>query len=111
MMAAHPTQIHLRQAEESLEVQWSDGTTSTFALRYLRGWCPCAHCQGHFAKEMRFHDIPGVMLETIEPVGSYALCPRWSDGHQSGIYSFQYLQRIAGESPGEGPTNKSLLDG
>jgi DUF971 family protein len=109
-MAAHPTQIHLREAEESLEFQWSDGTSSTFALRYLRGWCPCAHCQGHFAKEMRFHDVLGVKLLTVEPVGSYAVRPHWSDGHQSGLYSFEYLMRIAGEAPGEGPSNESFFN-
>lgn len=108
-MTIHPTEVHLKEADRTLEMLWSDGTRSRFSLRYLRGWCPCAHCQGHFAKEMRFQDVPDVMLETVEPVGGYAMKPRWSDGHQSGIYSFEYLHRLVSAPPGDGPTNESCL--
>ncbi len=108
-MPAHPVQIHLRQAERTLEILWSDDATTIYALEYLRGWCPCAHCQGHFSKEMRFHEVPGVELQNVDPVGSYAVRPRWSDGHDSGIYAFDYLRQIADEAPGQGPTNQSFI--
>jgi DUF971 family protein len=108
-MSAHPVQIHLRQAERTLEIVWSDDATTIYALEYLRGWCPCAHCQGHFAKEMRFHEVPGVTLENVDPVGSYALKLRWSGGHDTGIYAFDYLRKIFDEAPGEGPSNQSFL--
>ena len=42
------------------------------------------------------------------PVGSYAIRPRWNDGHTTGIYAFNYLQKIAAAPPGEGPTNDEL---
>lgn len=108
-MSTHPTQVHLREADRTLELEWTDGAKTLFSLRYLRGWCPCAHCQGHFAKEMRFQDVPDPMLETVEPVGGYAMKPRWTDGHQSGIYSYEYLRQLAVEAPGDGPSNESCL--
>ncbi|MFT6397053.1 MAG: DUF971 family protein [Bradymonadia bacterium] len=58
---------------------------------------------------MRFHEVPGVTLENVDPVGSYALKLRWSGGHDTGIYAFDYLRKIFDEAPGEGPSNQSFL--
>lgn len=108
-MTVSPTQVHLREADGILTIAWSDDVTHDFALAYLRGWCPCAHCQGHFVMEKRFIEGVSTTLVDVQPVGGYAMRLVWSDGHQSGIFAFEYLREIAIEPPGEGPTNASLL--
>lgn len=104
-----PTEFHLREAESLLEVVWNDGHRFAFALRYLRGWCPCAKCQGHFAAEKKFIDQASSKLVDIEPVGAYAMKPSWADGHSSGIYAFDYLLELEAGPPGVGPTNAECL--
>ena len=103
-----PTEVHLRQAERRLDITWDDGHTSQFALRYLRGYCPCASCQGHFSGTVTFIDAPADLVD-VQPVGSYAMRFVWRDGHQSGLYAFEYLRRIEQVPPGDGPTNATLL--
>ncbi|MCB9507220.1 MAG: DUF971 domain-containing protein [Myxococcales bacterium] len=108
-MILTPSEIRLVSADAALDITWSDDTTTRFALAYLRGWCPCAHCQGHFVLEKRFITGVSTTLVDVEPVGSYAMRPRWSDGHDSGIYAFNYLRELAAGAPGEGPSNEELL--
>lgn len=83
-----------------LALRWSDGTESYFDLQFLRRACPCASCGGE----------PDVLGNVIRPevsysansfelrgwnlVGGYALQPRWADGHDTGLYSFDYLRRL-----------------
>jgi DUF971 family protein len=104
-----PTAFRLRSADRTLEVDWSDGHQSVFSLRYLRGWCPCAGCQGHFTGFMRFIEVADPMIDDIQPVGGYAVRPVWSDGHQSGILSYSYLRDIELCPPDTGPTNTDCL--
>ncbi len=108
-MTVSPTEIHLREADSVLAIQWSDGSSNEFALAYLRGWCPCAHCQGHFVMEKRFITDVDLTLSDVQAVGSYAVRLVWGDGHQSGIFAFDYLLEIAKTAPGEGPSNAELL--
>ena len=60
---------------------------------FARGWCPCAVCQGH-GGERHFIQVENPQLVSVGVVGNYALNPRWSDGHETGIYSFQYLRDL-----------------
>ncbi|MBX3182231.1 MAG: DUF971 domain-containing protein [Polyangiaceae bacterium] len=81
----------------SLEIAWRDGHTSTLPHDVLRGYCPCAGCQGH-GGSIEFKP-PGparhtLELTSIEPVGNYALALTWGDGHAGGIYSFTYLRLL-----------------
>jgi DUF971 family protein len=79
---------------------------SRYPLRYLRGYCPCAHCQGH-GGPLRFVDVEDPRITRIDEVGSYAVNIVWrdSDGvplHTTGIYSFDYLRDLdpaAGKFP------------
>ncbi len=98
-----PSAIRLRKSER-LEITWSDQTTSIISLRVLRKFCPCASCQGE-------RDILGRQLLPVvrtsydgpitalgaELVGNYAIRVLWSDQHSTGIYSFEYLRRLAAE--------------
>jgi DUF971 family protein len=79
----------------SFQINWVVGGRAekhSIGHRVLRGFCPCAGCQGH-SGEVRFH--PGnEELREIEPVGRYALALKWGDAHATGIYSFELLWRL-----------------
>lgn len=104
----HPTEVELHRATGVLTMVWSDGLQTDYALAYLRGWCPCATCQGHFESEKKFVKADPTLMD-VKPVGSYGMSLHWLDGHSTGIYSFTYLREIFEEPPGAGPTNSELL--
>lgn len=88
-----PTEVnHVRDAGV-VRITWNDGHVGEYDYAYLRGWCPCALCQGH-GNERRFVRSVDPRLEAIEIVGSYALNLRWGDGHDTGIYAYAYLREI-----------------
>lgn len=92
---AVPVEINHVKAQGVVRITWDDGHAGEYAREYLRGYCPCALCQGHgAAAEKRFVEAPGVELDAIEPVGNYAVGFRWSDGHATGIYTFDYLRSL-----------------
>ena len=85
-----------------LAIKWDDGRESFISLEQLRRCCPCAGCQGETDVLGNIHKKPvqplppaAFELVRIVGVGSYALQPVWADGHATGIYSFEYLKRIA----------------
>lgn len=97
-----PTDI--QQIGEELAVKWDDGTESYVRLETLRRYCPCAGCKGEvdvLGNLSKGPDQPltpaSFQLRRLTRVGGYAVQPLWGDGHASGIYSFDYLRRIAGE--------------
>ena len=90
-----PTEIRRLADDRRLRITWSDGHVGEYDYRYLRGYCPCAACQGHTAEAIRFHPPErDVAPWTIEPVGNYAVSFHWSDGHGTGIYRFDFLRRL-----------------
>jgi DUF971 family protein len=81
--------------ERRLRLTWSDGHAGEYDYEYLRGWCPCAMCQGHGEVKIRY--LPTgrpVEASWIEPVGHYAISIGWSDGHSTGIYRFDFLREL-----------------
>lgn len=76
-----------------MELGWADGSSSRLPHRILRGYCPCAGCQGH-SGAIRFHDAGEPELRDIGQVGNYALELGWGDGHATGIYTFPFLRRL-----------------
>jgi DUF971 family protein len=95
--AAIPVELRKRSGGASLAITWADGHTGEYAAVYLRGHCPCAHCvdesTGH-RKVGPLHIVPDVSLLKIVPVGNYAVQLEWSDGHRTGLYSFEYLRSL-----------------
>lgn len=89
-----PEQLELKTEEKILEITWDDGHVSSYPLRYLRGWCSCAACQGHFARRLNFVENAGPDILEAEPVGGYGVRFQWADGHGSGIYDFPRLRAI-----------------
>jgi DUF971 family protein len=79
-----------------MEIVWSDGVTSSYSHRLLRGFCPCAYCQGHQGPIRWAETAPeaDVAIDDIEEVGHYALRLGWADGHTTGIYSFRFLRQL-----------------
>ncbi len=81
-----------------LTIHWQDGHTSHYDLRYLRDHCPCAACATRKPASAGPSPFPvftpALRIERAEPVGAYALSLHFSDGHRTGIYSFEYLRRV-----------------
>ena len=78
-----------------MQVTWEDGRRSIFDYDTLRGYCPCAGCQGHLVREVVFRQPPRpVEPLNIEAVGNYAISILWSDRHSTGIYRFDYLLEL-----------------
>ena len=102
MSTLYLTEVRRLDAERKLRLTWSDGHRAELAYDLVRGWCPCAGCQGHGPAELEFHPPPQpVRPETIEAVGNYAISIAWSDQHATGIYRFDFLRRLA---EGGGPS-------
>jgi len=85
-----------------LAVKWDDGGESFIPLETLRRACPCAGCKGEMDIMGNLYKNPEATLTPkafelvrLARVGSYAVQPVWADGHDSGIFSFEYLQRLA----------------
>ena len=93
MQSHYPTEINHVKASGLVRITWDDGHAGEYAEDYLRGYCPCALCQGHGAQR-RFIPVPDAKLQGIEPVGNYAIEFRWQDGHTTGIYSYEYLRSL-----------------
>jgi DUF971 family protein len=98
--------IDLQVIGEELAVKWDDGTESFIRLETLRRHCPCAGCRGEVDIMGNLYKNPdqalsprAFVLRRVAPVGGYAVQPVWDDGHDSGLYTFEYLRRIADESP------------
>ena len=79
----------------ALRLTWSDGHSAEYPYDYLRGWCPCAACQGHSNLKIHFRPagVP-VSAGSIQPVGNYAISIAWSDGHGTGIYRYGFLRDL-----------------
>lgn len=88
-----PTNVKAPHGARVLEIAWQDGHTSRYPHQLLRGYCPCAGCQGH-SGTIAFQDGGNLDLRKLEPVGNYALSLEWGDAHSSGIYSFGYLRLL-----------------
>ncbi len=91
---AEPVEMEHDQASDSLRIRWSDGETTEYLLSGLRGWCPCAECQGHSGSR-NFVAGGDARLTRVEGVGRYAVRFYWGDGHSTGMYPYAYLRELA----------------
>lgn len=94
-----PTNVTADREQRILTIQWSDGRECRYTFAGLRAVCPCVLCQGGHDHMGRPADKlllaksknDALNLEAATAVGSYAINFVWSDGHDSGIYSWDYL--------------------
>ncbi len=100
-MSSHPVQLAIG-ADGRLAIDWSDGERKSHTIRQLREACPCATC-----KDRRLHPPPKQLLPVLSaaelapltlrgmtPVGNYAYSLSFSDGHDTGIYTIEYLRAL-----------------
>ncbi len=87
--------------KSSLEILWEDESTSSIGLKYLRDECPCATCKGETVLLKTYRPPTKKMItpemfiiKNIETVGEYAIQITWKDGHNTGIYTYDYLQEL-----------------
>jgi len=106
--ATTPKKVRVKKTEGTgIEIDWKDGHQSAWSFAWLRNACPCATCHEEREKTGRAPGEPKPKEQTLlvlyeapvrpleaSPVGRYALKFSWSDGHESGIYSWEYLRRV-----------------
>ncbi|HSY28567.1 MAG TPA: DUF971 domain-containing protein [Burkholderiaceae bacterium] len=90
--APTPTEITVRTQSRVLELAFEDGVAFSLPFELLRVYSPSAEVRGHGAgQETLQTGKREVLLTALEPVGNYAVQPHFSDGHNTGIYSWDYL--------------------
>jgi DUF971 family protein len=96
MAGAHvPIEIKLHQKSRVMEISFSDGRNYRLPYEFLRVYSPSAEVRGHGpGQEVLQTGKREVEIRTLEPVGSYAVQPVFSDGHSTGIYSWDYLYEL-----------------
>lgn len=103
-MAYRPKDIQVRKSEGVLIIDWEDGLRCEYPLPGLRAACPCASCQGGHENmgkpgspdmlEIPLIDTRATQLVDAQLVGNYALQLSWKDGHNFGIYRWEYLRQL-----------------
>jgi DUF971 family protein len=90
-----PTEIRLHQISRLMEIAFSDGSAFKLPYEFLRVHSPSAEVRGHGpGQEVLQVGKSKVEIRSLEPVGSYAVQPAFSDGHATGIYSWEYLHYL-----------------
>ena len=93
-----PQDITVHGASRLLEVSFSDGATFRIPFELMRIYSPSAEVQGHGpGQEVLQTGKREVSLEGLEPVGNYAIKPTFSDGHDSGLFTWEYLYFLGSE--------------
>lgn len=97
-----PAKVGPSDDESRLCIEWQDGVVSEYVPRYLRLLCPCAGCVDEMSGVRTL--TPAMVDDHVYPtaihyVGRYALQFMWSDGHSTGIYTWDYLRGIWDAAP------------
>lgn len=96
MLNCNPKNIE-KVEDEELKITWEDDHVSVYTFKLLRQNCPCALCRDEWSGEMLLDpdSIPeNIRASRAEMVGNYALAFGFSDGHGTGIYSFENLRKL-----------------
>lgn len=95
-----PVEIKLHQKSRVLEISFNDGKSYRLACEYLRVYSPSAEVRGHGpGQEVLQEGKLEVQINAIEPVGNYAIKLVFSDGHDTGLYSWDYLYELGENQP------------
>lgn len=104
-MSPYPTALRLTD-DRKLEIQWSDGPTRRYGFRQLRDACPCATCREKrnapppdplSLPVLSKAELTPMTITGMKPVGNYAYTIAFSDGHDTGIFSFELLRELGEE--------------
>jgi DUF971 family protein len=95
-----PKQIKIVDKDKIL-FKWSDDSETIISLKYFRDDCPCASCKGetilfktYRPPKLTVFSPDMYKIKAIEPVGDYAIQISWKDGHNTGIYSWDYIKAL-----------------
>ncbi len=88
-----PTLVKAPHGARSMEIEWADGHRALLPHDILRGYCPCATCQGH-GGDVKYVAGGDLDLVELKQVGRYALQFTWADRHDAGIYTYGYLRSL-----------------
>ncbi|MDE0926698.1 MAG: DUF971 domain-containing protein [Methylophilaceae bacterium] len=92
----NPVDIKLHQVSKLLEIKFDNNTECQLSCEFLRVYSPSAEVKGHGAgQEVLQVDKENVNITSIEPVGNYAIKLFFTDGHDTGLYSWDYLYHLA----------------
>ena len=95
-----PTRIVVHTQSRALELEYADGRVFRLPFEFLRVYSPSAEVRGHGpGQEVLQTGKRDVGIDAVEPVGNYAIQPRFSDGHATGIYSWDYLYWLGDQQP------------
>ena len=96
-----PTQIKRDSAANELRITWDDGHIAVLPIKLLRDECPCAGCKGEVLFGKVYKPAPLAIfqegmyeLANLKPMGQYGVQAIWKDGHDTGIYSWEYLRGL-----------------
>lgn len=93
-----PVALTVHQQSRVLEIAFDDGSSFRIPFELMRVYSPSAEVQGHGpGQETLQTGKRHVLVTDIEPVGHYAIKPTFSDGHESGLYTWDYLYRLGAE--------------
>ena len=98
-----------RAGEHDIKIRWKDATETVYPARFLRMECPCAVCVDELTGIQRLQEamVPkDVHPAGIDPVGRYAIQIHWSDGHNTGIYTWERLHDLISKLPSDSPGSK-----
>ena len=101
--SVEPREI-MQEGETALSITWADGRVCHYDAPALRRACPCAQCVNEWTGQrvLKPEEVPDqLLINDIAIVGRYALNFRWSDGHETGIYSFRLLREFGEKSEAE----------
>jgi DUF971 family protein len=91
----NPTEIILHQKSKTMEIAFDDGKRYTFPFEFLRVYSPSAEVRGHGpGQETLQVGKRNVLLTDVEPAGAYAAKLIFDDGHDSGLYTWEYLHEL-----------------
>ncbi len=95
MATHHPTDIRLHQRSRKLEVAFDDGSRYELSCEYLRVYSPSAEVRGHSTDQAVLQTgKEQVNIKDIEPIGNYAVKLVFDDGHDTGLYTWDYLHEL-----------------
>lgn len=87
----------MQEGEVGLRITWADGRVCQYRAAQLRRACPCAQCVNEWTGQRTLNPqtvADDLSIGDLSIVGRYALNFKWSDGHETGIYSFRYLHQL-----------------
>ena len=97
-MSVTPAEIRIRRASRSVEIDFSNGATFRYPAEYLRVESPSAEVQGHSPSEkVTVPGKAGVGIASVDPIGHYAIRINFDDGHDTGIFTWDYLLQLGQE--------------